>query len=65
MKIANLLGSKYLHFIIKEMKETLTKGYQVRKNGSLTNGSNVGIGACIELQYTYVTEWSQTSVSCW
>ncbi|XP_065909347.1 small subunit processome component 20 homolog isoform X2 [Dysidea avara] len=29
VKMASLLGPKYLHFILKEMKETLTKGYQV------------------------------------
>lgn len=32
VKIASLLGPKYLYFIVKEMKETLTKGYQVRED---------------------------------
>ena len=32
VKMASLLGPKYLHFILKEMKETLTKGYQVYDN---------------------------------
>lgn len=37
MKIATLLGSKYLHFIVKEMKDTLTKGYQVRHEFGIFN----------------------------
>lgn len=59
VKIATLLGPKYLYFIVKEMKEALTKGYQVWKNRifQLTLYS-VGIGSCVKLQYILFTKWS-------
>jgi len=58
VKIATLLGPKYLHFIIKEMKDTLTKGYQVRHEIGILMLYIVSTGSCTKLQHTYIIEWS-------
>ena len=57
LKMAHSLGPRYLQYIVKELKESLTRGYQVRETVKFCN-SNFH---CFFISFMY---WHTLSITC-